>query len=134
MHILLWVWYIQYIFRYIYVYITTIKYTCHISICLSSRNQKGLVAMIKHSTLSIRILVSRYCFPLKGSRGPEESPELAKHMVNLHNLLDRSKKWWSKASGVMSKGHKSQLEWDPVGQTWDNLGIKKNNDNIKKNF
>jgi len=49
-------------------------------------------------------------------------------------LLDRNKKWWSKASGVMSKGHKSQLEWDPVGQTWDNLGIKKNNDNIKKNF
>lgn len=50
-----------------------------------------------------------------------------RHMMNLDILLSHKARRYSNTNGDMSERHRSYLEGTPIGHTWDNLSIKKNN-------
>lgn len=56
-------------------------------------------------------VVSKYYFPLRGTRGPLKAVQSL--------ILD--------TTGIALKGLKKQLENVPTGQTWSNLNFSKNN-------
>lgn len=84
--------------------------SCHLKNCFKKTNQ-GVVSK---------------CFPIKGTwllgemgLGQRNYRSIQEHFVVPENKV--SKKLWGK-----SKGHKSQLEGAPNGQSWDNLSNKIN--------